>query len=175
MLHSCVASTSRMHVLVPFAAHPTQSQRQDRAPATDVMSVERLQHQLRAGLDMLNHSAARNCYWKVQGCLTDTSATIELKALRGLKPDTEACIAYEQESNEAMMFRYGFVELNNAQDAVMLRCPLGPTEEWDEVMHRKVELLQVCIFCTVCWLPRWAQAPVLSGVVVYVGAYLLAV
>ena len=109
-----------------------------------VTSVERLQHRLRAGLDTLNHSAARNCYWKVQGCLTDTSATIELKALRGLKPGTEACIAYEQESNEAMMFRYGFVELNNAEDAVMLRCPLGPTEEWDEVMHKKVELLQVC-------------------------------
>lgn len=92
---------------------------------------------------MLNHSRDRNCYWQVKGSLIDGSASIELKALRRLKPGTEATIAYENESNEAMLFRYGFVDLNNERDMVMIRCPLGPQEEWDDVMRTKVALLRV--------------------------------
>jgi SET domain len=95
------------------------------------------------GLDMANHSEARNCFWQVKGSLQDGSAVIELKAMQRLQPGTEATIAYSQEGNEALLFRYGVLELDNENDAVMLRYPLGQHDWDDEEMQTRAQMLQV--------------------------------
>ena len=96
-----------------------------------------------AGLDMMNHSAEPNCFWKVSGDLAAGSASVQLRNTRRAKPREELTICYGEEGNEALLFRYGFVQDNNKHDSVMLRCPLGPPDEWDDRMRSKIELLRV--------------------------------
>lgn len=92
---------------------------------------------------MLNHGKGKNCFWTICGDLRGADAVIEVKSTRRLSPGSELCIQYSDEGNEALLFRYGFVEENNMGDLVMLRCPLGPHSEWDEAMSAKVKLMTV--------------------------------
>jgi hypothetical protein len=93
---------------------------------------------------MLNHREVENCTWTIRGDLRRDNAAVLVKAKRRLSPGTEVCIQYSNEGNEALLFCYGFVVENNMSDVVMLRCPLGPRSEWDEVMAEKVKLMTVC-------------------------------
>jgi hypothetical protein len=96
-----------------------------------------------AGLDMLNHSAKPTASWKVKGNLMDGSGSVLLQCNQRVRPGTELCLNYGFDSNESLLFRYGFVQENNEFDKVSLLCPLGPKHEWDSSMHTKFKLLQV--------------------------------
>lgn len=54
----------------------------------------------------------------------------------------ELFMDYGEKSNEELLMLYGFVEEGNVNDRVMLHCPLPPTEEWDDVLWARMELLQ---------------------------------
>jgi hypothetical protein len=97
-----------------------------------------------AGLDMLNHSARPSAFWKVHGNLMEGTGKVRLQCNQQVAPGTELCLAYGHEGNEALLFRYGFVQENNEHDSVMLNCPMGPKHEWDESMRTKFKLLQAC-------------------------------
>ena len=97
------------------------------------------------GLDMANHSPARNCFWQVTGSLLDGSASIELKALRRLQAGEELCLTYGRDGNDALLFKYGFVDDNNPNDVCTLPCPL------EHVDNSRLQSLQVR---SRCWVVR---------------------
>lgn len=71
------------------------------------------------------------------------SGRVLLQCNQQVPPGTELCLNYGLDSNEALLFRYGFVQENNEHDKATLLCPLGPKHEWDTSMHTKIKLLRV--------------------------------
>lgn len=95
---------------------------------------------------MANHCAMgrQNCFWAMSKGSRDTfDSRLELRTKHRLRPGQALTIAYGEDSNEALLFRYGFADEANRHDGVMLRCPLGPSDEWDDDMRKRIARLKV--------------------------------
>ena len=127
---------------------------------------------LLAGLDMANHSAMGRqcCFWQLsKGSKGTFDSTLELRTKQRLQPGQPLTISYAEDSNEALLFRYGFIDEANRQDTVMLRCPLGPSDDWDADMRKRIERLKVwpsagdCMECWSCCCCCWTHRHLLVG------------
>ncbi len=89
-------------------------------------------------------------------CLTQPRLPARLlyasRAVRTCAGD-ELYISYGDKSNEELLLLYGFAEEANPNDFLMLALPLPPVGEWDDVMHARMQLLQVGGAAHVC---MWA-------------------
>ncbi|CAL8466595.1 g6131 [Coccomyxa elongata] len=99
------------------------------------------------GLDFCNHDFAAASRWTVFGARTggeEAPTCISLVARRRDVPRVgeEVSISYGDKSNEELLLLYGFTVDDNPHDMLMLRCPLLPMAEWNEVLKARVALLQ---------------------------------
>jgi hypothetical protein len=107
-------------------------------PPTDVVCL---------GLDMHNHEKDSPCRWRVRGSILDGSGGIELvyPSRYPVRAGSEVAIEYGvDDSNAALLLRYGFVDEGNKIDNVLILCPIGEPADWDDHMRFKINLLRVC-------------------------------
>lgn len=125
------------------------------------------------GLDFANHSPqGAQCWWEVvapengssksrskassssgagatpasAAAPADNGVMVQLQLRTGasVSKGAELFISYGDKSNEELLLLHGFVVDNNPADHLMLHCPLPPPAEWDDLLHARMELLQVC-------------------------------
>lgn len=77
--------------------------------------------------------------------LIGLSGAIQLLTTRRPSPKagTELTISYGDKSNEELLLLYGFALPKNPHDCVMVACPVPPSDQWDDIMHARMQLLQL--------------------------------
>lgn len=118
------------------------------------------------GLDFCNHARDSCCHWTVAGpggALRPGVPPTEIRLVcpRGcaLDPGLEVTIAYGEQSNEELLFNYGFAELDNPNEVLMVACPLPPPGEWDTTLQSRVALLQARGLSPQIFLPAQHLTP----------------
>lgn len=112
-------------------------------------------------LDFCNHDSHPQCWWQVVRQAPAGKAAgkevevkqeggsgplaVQLRMRSGARPlrvGEELKISYGDRSNEELLMCYGFTQVSNRHDHLMVPLPLPPVAEWDEVMHIRAALLK---------------------------------
>mmetsp|Transcript_2401 Transcript_2401/g.5670 ORF Transcript_2401/g.5670 Transcript_2401/m.5670 type:complete len:610 (+) Transcript_2401:122-1951(+) len=118
------------------------------------------------GLDLCNHSPGGCARWSVFDGLEERpvrAAAGEIKLIaegrRFPARGEEVTISYGDQSNEELLFHYGFTVKDNPNDMLMMHLPLPPQEEWDEVMQGRMLLLMSQGLTPQFFLPATPEPP----------------
>lgn len=90
------------------------------------------------GLDFCNHAPHATCRWAVQG--NKVSLLTPWKALP--KEGQQVFIDYGEKSNEQLLLLYGFAEIGNKHELLMVQCPLPELRDRGPDWQLRLYLLQ---------------------------------
>lgn len=91
-------------------------------------------------------SSGRNSATKDDG----VKVQLQLHTGASVSKGSELFISYGDKSNEELLLLHGFVIDHNPSDYLMLHCPLPPTDQWDDLLSARMELLRVRCAISAC-------------------------
>eukprot|EP00798_Chlamydomonas_sp_ICE-L_P022346 gene22346-29438_t len=140
------------------------------------------------GLDFANHHVSSpTCWWEVltpkapaasekspagtggngtDGTSSGTGGTvIQLNKRKGAKmaAGQELTVSYGDKGNEELLMLFGFAELDNPHEAIIMAPPIGPSSTWDDLMHARMRLLRTLGIQPQLLLPVSALAPTIPS------------
>lgn len=124
----------------------SQSFPQPNEQAGEVVTIA--QEGLVPGLDFCNHRHSSTAKWTIfgtpglQASVIPTQMALVCPRQQAPRPGEEITISYGDKSNEQLLMSYGFTQTSNINDVLMVKCPIAPPEDRDEVLNARLELLQ---------------------------------
>ncbi|KAL3140376.1 hypothetical protein ABBQ38_004637 [Trebouxia sp. C0009 RCD-2024] len=106
------------------------------------------------GLDFCNHRESSAAKWTIFGTpglkldgsgmptVVPTEVALVCPRQQAPKAGQEVTINYGDKGNEMLLMSYGFTQSSNLHDVLMIKCPVAPPEDRDQLLQARLALLR---------------------------------